>query len=105
MKNEKNFLLATAAVVRRELIRALAVMGITVPRRCEGTSSDSCPRPRDHHARAHHHQHDADSRRHTIFVVGSHSKLNVASTNAVVFRVGYGHEKGKDSKNQHHQAN
>jgi arginyl-tRNA synthetase len=27
----KKFLLATAAVVRRELIRALGVMGITVP--------------------------------------------------------------------------
>jgi arginyl-tRNA synthetase len=30
-EGRKNFLLATAAVVRRELIRALAVMGITVP--------------------------------------------------------------------------
>jgi arginyl-tRNA synthetase len=30
-ENRKKFLLATAAVVRRELIRMLAVMGITVP--------------------------------------------------------------------------
>jgi arginyl-tRNA synthetase len=30
-EGRKRFLLATAAVVRRELIRALAVMGITVP--------------------------------------------------------------------------
>jgi arginyl-tRNA synthetase len=30
-ERRKNFLLATAAVVRRELIRALAIMGITVP--------------------------------------------------------------------------
>jgi arginyl-tRNA synthetase len=29
--SRKQFLLATAAVVRRELIRVLAVMGITVP--------------------------------------------------------------------------
>ena len=31
MKARKKFLLATAAVVRRELIALLAVMGITVP--------------------------------------------------------------------------
>jgi len=30
-ESRKKFLLATAAVVRRELLRALAVMGITVP--------------------------------------------------------------------------
>jgi arginyl-tRNA synthetase len=30
-EGRKQFLLATAAVVRRELIRALAVMGISVP--------------------------------------------------------------------------
>ena len=30
-EKRKQFLLATVAVVRRELIRALAVMGITVP--------------------------------------------------------------------------
>jgi len=30
-ESRKNFLLATAAVVRRELVRALAVMGIDVP--------------------------------------------------------------------------
>jgi arginyl-tRNA synthetase len=30
-EGKKKFLLATVAVVRRELIRALAVMGITVP--------------------------------------------------------------------------
>jgi arginyl-tRNA synthetase len=30
-ESRKRFLLATAAIVRRELIRALAVMGITVP--------------------------------------------------------------------------
>jgi arginyl-tRNA synthetase len=30
-EGRKNFLLATAAVVRREMIRALAVMGITIP--------------------------------------------------------------------------
>jgi len=30
-EGRKKFLLATAAVVRRELIRALAVMGIAVP--------------------------------------------------------------------------
>ena len=30
-EGRKQFLLATAAVVRRELIRALAVMGIAVP--------------------------------------------------------------------------
>ena len=30
-EGRKKFLMATAAVVRRELIRALAVMGISVP--------------------------------------------------------------------------
>jgi arginyl-tRNA synthetase len=30
-EGRKNFLLATVTVVRRELLRALAVMGITVP--------------------------------------------------------------------------
>ena len=31
MKGERRFLLATVAVVRRELVRTLDVLGITVP--------------------------------------------------------------------------
>jgi hypothetical protein len=52
---------------------------------------------RDHHTRPNHHQHHAESGRHAIFMVGGHSKLEVAGADTVVFRMGYGHEKGKDS--------
>ena len=93
-QQRKKFLLATAAVVRRELIRALGVMGIEVS--AGDVKLAAALASRDHQACAYHKQCDTHGRRQKIIVVRVHAQVDVAGVNAMTFGMRDRNEEGQN---------